>query len=267
LSAGTLGNSGSAIAQTAAHGILGGAVNEAMGGKFQDGFLSAAAGKAATFMPGVGQFLDPDSGQGNILSRTAVAATIGGTASALGGGKFANGAYTAAMQHLFNEELDGWRNRVIENAVADSSYSLEGTGPQGNWRKLQYKCNAFVFDVLKKAGLKPVLEVAVNGRLVPQAGDWANKETSISAIENGKVIGRWAVTDTPKVGDVAAMASPGQSNGIPYSGHVGIIVKTTQEFYGTQHHIMAAHETGSYISADDALANSNNAITYRTFKP
>jgi hypothetical protein len=104
LSAGTLGPSGSAIAQTAAHGILGGTVNEAMGGKFQDGFLSAAAGKAATFMPGLGQFLDPDSGQGNILTRTALAATIGGTASALGGGKFANGAKTAAMQHLFNEE-------------------------------------------------------------------------------------------------------------------------------------------------------------------
>jgi hypothetical protein len=126
LSAGTLGPSGSAIAQTAAHGILGGAVNEAMGGKFQDGFLSAAAAKGATFMPGLGKFLDPNSGQGNILSRTALAATIGGTASALGGGKFANGAKTAAMQHLFNEEigyiakamaaanrLKGWRGGTI----------------------------------------------------------------------------------------------------------------------------------------------------------
>ena len=29
---------------------------------------------------------------------------VGGTASALGGGKFANGAYTAAFQHLLNAE-------------------------------------------------------------------------------------------------------------------------------------------------------------------
>jgi RHS repeat-associated protein len=103
-SAGTLGSTGSAIAQTTAHGILGGAVNEAMGGKFQDGFLSAAAAKGATFLPGVGDYLRPSEGHGNILTRTALAATIGGTASALGGGKFANGAKTAAMQHLFNEE-------------------------------------------------------------------------------------------------------------------------------------------------------------------
>jgi uncharacterized protein (TIGR02594 family) len=139
LSAGTLGNSGSAIAQTAAHGILGGAVNEAMGGKFQDGFLSAAAAKGATFMPGLGQFLDPNSGQGNILSRTALAATIGGTASALGGGKFANGAYTAAMQHLFNEEMRaikatvyglraelsaGWYSKTPWMNEANSNYGI-----------------------------------------------------------------------------------------------------------------------------------------------
>jgi RHS repeat-associated protein len=101
------GATGSAIAQTTAHGILGGTVNEAMGGKFQDGFLSAAAAKGASFLPGVGEFLSPGTDEGQsigILGRTALAATIGGTASAVGGGKFANGAKTAAMQHLFNEE-------------------------------------------------------------------------------------------------------------------------------------------------------------------
>ncbi len=60
-------------------------------------------------MPGLGAFLNPNSGQGNILTRTALAAIIGGTASAVGGGKFANGAYTAAMQHLFNEETRAFR--------------------------------------------------------------------------------------------------------------------------------------------------------------
>ncbi len=58
-------------------------------------------------MPGLGGFLSPsgsDTATHNILTRTALAAIIGGTASAVGGGKFANGAYTAAMQHLFNEE-------------------------------------------------------------------------------------------------------------------------------------------------------------------
>lgn len=44
------------------------------------------------------------SDYGKLLGRTLVAAVIGGTASAVGGGKFANGAYTAAFQHLSNQE-------------------------------------------------------------------------------------------------------------------------------------------------------------------
>jgi hypothetical protein len=39
-----------------------------------------------------------------VLARTTVAAIVGGTASKLSGGSFANGARTAAMQHLFNFE-------------------------------------------------------------------------------------------------------------------------------------------------------------------
>ncbi len=111
-----------------------------MGGKFQDGFLSAAVTKAATFMPGLGAFLNPNSGQGNILTRTALAAIIGGTASAVGGGKFANGAYTAAMQHLFNEELlhplakeyDPSKDQEWLNQIAASEKFI-----QEEFRKLQ----------------------------------------------------------------------------------------------------------------------------------
>jgi hypothetical protein len=85
------------------HGIVGGLCNEAMGGRFQDGFLSAAA-SAATAESGL---TDPDSKIGidlKLVGRTAVAAIAGGTASAIGGGKFANGAVTAAMHHLVNAE-------------------------------------------------------------------------------------------------------------------------------------------------------------------
>jgi RHS repeat-associated protein len=109
---------GSKVAMTVAHGVLGGTINEVMGGSFQDGFLSAAAGKGATFLPGIGGFLSPGADKAdtlscNILTRTALAGVIGGTASALGGGKFANGAYTAAMQHLFNEEAAKVKKGVL----------------------------------------------------------------------------------------------------------------------------------------------------------
>ncbi len=81
------------------HGVVGGAANEALGGKFQDGFLSAAAGAASTYAK---------FGNNNIYTRTLKASVVGGTASALGGGKFANGAWTAAFQHLLNNEFGKW---------------------------------------------------------------------------------------------------------------------------------------------------------------
>ena len=51
-------------------------------------------------------------GLGWVAARTAVAATAGGTISAATGGKFANGARTAAFGHLYNQE----RARARSNA-------------------------------------------------------------------------------------------------------------------------------------------------------
>jgi hypothetical protein len=45
-------------------------------------------------------------GMGNsFLGRTATAAVMGGTATAIGGGKFANGALTAGFMHVVNDEV------------------------------------------------------------------------------------------------------------------------------------------------------------------
>jgi hypothetical protein len=86
----------------AGHGILGGTANEAMGGKFQDGFFSAGASAAAG---DYGLLGDANAtGPTAVASRTIKASVVGGTVSVLGGGKFANGAYTAAFQHLMNHE-------------------------------------------------------------------------------------------------------------------------------------------------------------------
>ena len=85
------------------HGIVGGVANVAMGGKFQDGFLSAAASAGLADLGVYGAFKGPSPGA--VAGRTALAGLVGGTASVLGGGKFANGAYTAAFQHLLNAEI------------------------------------------------------------------------------------------------------------------------------------------------------------------
>jgi hypothetical protein len=53
-----------------------------------------------------------------ISGRTAIAATAGGVAAELGGGKFANGAMSAAFVHLFNAENWGstFDNYIMGNA-------------------------------------------------------------------------------------------------------------------------------------------------------
>jgi hypothetical protein len=106
------GTFGTNVANVAGHGVIGGAKNVAMGGKFQDGFLSGAAAGATA----VSGLTSPDTGIGQSLTiagRTAIASAAGGTASVLGGGKFANGAMTGAMTHLLNAEA----GRAIGRAV------------------------------------------------------------------------------------------------------------------------------------------------------
>jgi RHS repeat-associated protein len=92
---------GLTAAHVAGHGVVGGASNTARGGKFSDGFYSAAAGAAASYF---GPFRNT-GGPAGVMARTAQAGIVGGTVSVIGGGKFANGAYTAAFLHLLNAEM------------------------------------------------------------------------------------------------------------------------------------------------------------------
>ncbi|TAE92634.1 MAG: hypothetical protein EAZ81_02380 [Verrucomicrobia bacterium] len=118
-SAATLGGK---LAHVVGHGVVGGAANEALGGKFQDGFLSAATGAAAVHTGLYSAF------KGNnltgVVGRTAVAGIIGGTVSAFGGGKFASGAWTAAFQHLLNHEMS-YFEEVYWSAAGAATGALE----------------------------------------------------------------------------------------------------------------------------------------------
>lgn len=76
----------------ALHGVAGCVTSVSSGGKCGPGALSAAFSQ---FSLPLKSGLDPYSG-------TFVSAAIGGTGSVLGGGKFANGARTAAYGYLFN---------------------------------------------------------------------------------------------------------------------------------------------------------------------
>ena len=110
----------------AGHGILGGTANEAMGGKFQDGFFSAAASAAAGDFGLLG---DPDAtGPTAVASRTIKASVVGGTVSVIGGGKFANGAYTAAFQHLLNAEAANSKSSMGNSLKRIGKFALDLIG-------------------------------------------------------------------------------------------------------------------------------------------
>jgi hypothetical protein len=76
-----------------------------------------------TTLPFVGRQLNlgaaSTGGWQMVAARTAVAATIGGTASALSGGKFATGAITAAFLHLFNAE--GFGKKFVDELTKNPS--------------------------------------------------------------------------------------------------------------------------------------------------
>jgi hypothetical protein len=74
------------------HGLTQGIFSEAMGGDFRSGFVGGF----------VGSITGPIVPEG-VVTGTLVSAMIGGTISELTGGKFRNGAKSAAIVHLFND--------------------------------------------------------------------------------------------------------------------------------------------------------------------
>ena len=95
-----VGQFASQAVSTVTHAVVGGALSLAQGGSFLEGFASAGLGS-------VGGFAGADiagNGADGFYVRTAFAATAGGLASEITGGKFANGAITASFAHLFNAE-------------------------------------------------------------------------------------------------------------------------------------------------------------------
>ena len=92
------------IVKGALHGVVGGAISLAQGGRFIDGFVANAVGAFAGVMS-TGAFGPAGTGgaQG-FFGRVSTAAIAGGTAAELTGGKFANGALTAAFAQAYNAE-------------------------------------------------------------------------------------------------------------------------------------------------------------------
>lgn len=113
--------SGQIAGQIASHAAVGGVIAVASGGKFGHGFFSAGVTKGigAAFLPGGDKLTT-----GEIAKGTMVSAVIGGTASKISGGKFANGAQTGAFQYLFNQAAP----KIIDSTKDALDHYFNGNG-------------------------------------------------------------------------------------------------------------------------------------------
>jgi hypothetical protein len=125
---GNLLTGGQVAQQIAAHAIVGGIAADLQGGKFGHGFFAAGVTKGigGKFLPSGNNLTGNEIAQGTVVS-----AIIGGTASVISGGKFANGARTAAMQYLFNQASQKLQKWSYENQQKNGTLRMGIDGHSG----------------------------------------------------------------------------------------------------------------------------------------
>ncbi len=125
-------NFGDQLLRGAAFGFVGGVTSVIGGGRFGHGF--ASAGLAARFGGPLGNWL-VGLGASEGVARTVAAALVGGTSSALTGGKFANGAAWAAFSAAGTEIVQAERGptalELTSARLAKSIQDPDFTGADG----------------------------------------------------------------------------------------------------------------------------------------
>lgn len=124
------GSKGIAAVKAIAHGLTRGAIAKAQGQTFKGGFWSGFASSG---------FSVGNKNYGGFAGRTAIMSIVGGTASKLGGGKFANGAVSGAFVHMFNSEqiITKWKEyRVLKvHSYSATSVSIVPSHVKTVWKR------------------------------------------------------------------------------------------------------------------------------------
>jgi len=109
------------------HGLTGGASSVANGGKFGPGFMSAGFTQSVSLGGGFDALGMSDSVEGweNKTQNAIAAGIVGGTASVIGGGKFANGAMTGAMSRMLNDCQHGCIEKKQQDEPSISGFLRE----------------------------------------------------------------------------------------------------------------------------------------------
>ena len=136
--------------QIASHAVAGGVISTLSGGKFGHGFFSAG------FTKGVGGGFLPagsDLTSGEVFGGAILSAVLGGTASAISGGKFANGAQTGAFQFLFNQvasSAEKLAERASQISRLNASIEAVESDPDALYNELAKYSADVVFEVLQE---------------------------------------------------------------------------------------------------------------------
>jgi RHS repeat-associated protein len=116
----------------AGHAAVGCAFGAAAGGSCGSGAISAGAGAFAAPLIQE-EFPNPQNDFGNLVGGTMTEAAVGGLASVAGGGKFANGAVTAAFGYLFNSELHVGVGGELGDLSGEHDYTTTNAVCPGAW--------------------------------------------------------------------------------------------------------------------------------------
>ena len=158
-----------------AHGVSQGFIAAASGGQFRQGFYAGAVGSATPTLP-------------NKQLDLAVAMAFGGTASELSGGKFANGAVTAAFVRLYNHQHNGRSGRI-------DLTEHEGIGGSHTISEHVGKSDSFLQHRMKGIKSGPFLTTYKRGHSTFTSLESANKLVSSTISENVQTIDSFLQSD------------------------------------------------------------------------
>ena len=210
-------------ASVGAHGMAGGILNVLQGGKFGHGFISSGFTKFSSL-----KWISQVQGKNldGILTRTTMAATVGGTVSKLTGGKFANGARTSAFGYLFNQE----------GPNLASQFRM-----QGRYLNSRSDCPGECTLVTNTDGTKMYVPRAVAGQVVAANAKGitiAQEQATPSGVDALKAIGTTA--------DVVIVINPATA---PVAGPIGLAADLAVSVVEKDPMVMMPAGVGSGINA------------------
>jgi RHS repeat-associated protein len=212
----------------AAHGAVGGVSSMMNGGKFWRGFISQAFSEASgDVLPN----LNSEKTIGGAIAEGTKRIMIGGTVSYLSGGKFGNGAATAAMGYLINNCGNG-------ECIPGSDSSI--IGMQGNTAGYTGTINDGDRAVLEWTATLATLPIGVGGTIGPR----------ITAAFYEKMGGTALVRYTGALGE-SAVGWIGEKTRVVINGNIRIIDGVT---FSTANEVKNVVKQGLTAQIKDTIA-------------